>query len=72
MIGNLIIQFYALKGADTEDPSNIKRFTSPTDSGGPFRVYVQQVTSKLVDISVERYNLISMTSTLGVRTHTVN
>ncbi len=43
-----------------------------TDSGGPMRVYVQQITSKLVDISVEKYELIKITSTLGIRKFTVS
>ena len=55
-----------------EDPSNIKRFTSITESGGEWRVYVQQVTSKLVDITVEHYELIKITSTLGMRKFTVS
>ena len=60
IVGNLVFMFYALAGQDTEDPSNIKRFYSMTDSGGPWRVYVQQVTSKLVDITVEHYELIKV------------
>jgi hypothetical protein len=64
--------FYALEGQDTEDPSNIKRFYSMTDSGGPWRVYVQQVTSKLVDITVEHYELIKVTSLLGINQFTIS
>ena len=41
-------------------------------SGGPWRVYVQQVSSKLVDITVEHYELISVTSVLGINTITVS
>jgi hypothetical protein len=40
IVGNLVFMFYALEGQDTEDPSNIKRFYSVTDSGGPWRVAV--------------------------------
>jgi len=72
LVGNLVFMFYALEGQDTEDPSNIKRFYSVTDSGGPWRVYVQQVTSKLVDITVEHYELIKVTSLLGINQFTIS
>jgi len=72
IVGNMVFMFYALAGQDTEDPSNIKRFYSMTDSGGPWRVYVQQVTSKLVDITVEHYELIKVTSLLGISQFTVS
>ena len=72
IVNNLVLMFFASPGADIEDPSNIKRFVSPTESGGPYRVYVQQVTSKLVDITVEHYELIKITSTLGIRKFTVS
>ncbi len=72
IVNNLVLMFFALSGADVEDASNIKRFTSPVEGGGPVRVYVQQVTSKLVDITVEHYELIKVTSTLGIRKFTVS
>jgi hypothetical protein len=72
IVNNLVLMFFASPGADIEDPSNIKRFVSPTESGGPYRVYVQQVTSKLIDITVEHYELIKITSTLGIRKFTVS
>jgi hypothetical protein len=72
IVNNLVLMFYATDGADTEDASNIKRFVSPTDGGGPLRVYVQQVTSKLVDITVEKYELVKVTSTLGLRQFTIS
>jgi len=73
IVGNLVFMFYALVGQDTEDPSNIKRFYSMTDSGGPWRVYVQQVTSKLVDITPSSINeLIKVTSLLGLNQFTVS
>jgi hypothetical protein len=72
VVNNLVLEFYATDGMDTEDPSNIKRFVTPSGGAGPFRVYSQQVTSKLYDISVEHYSLIKVTSTLGVRKLTVS
>lgn len=71
IVNNLVLMFFT-QGTDVEDASNIKRFTSMTDSGGEWRVYVQQVTAKLVDITVEHYELIKITSTLGIRKFTVS
>jgi len=72
VLGNYVLMLYALDGVDVEDPTNVKRFYSMTDSGGPWRVYVQQVTSKLVDITVEHYELISVVSTLGLNQFTIS
>ena len=72
ILANLVLMFFAQSGADIEDPSNIKRFVSPTDSGGPLRVFVQQISPKLVDISVEHYEGIKITSTLGINKVTVS
>lgn len=72
VVNNLVIEFFATQGADVEDPSNVKRFVSATEGGGPFRVYVQQITGKLVDITVEHYDLIKVVSTLGLRKLTIS
>lgn len=72
IVSNLVLMFMALDGQDTEEPSNIKRFVTPTASGGPFRVYTQQIGAKLYDITVEHYDLIKITSTLGIRKFTVS
>jgi len=85
VVGNLVLMFTAMAGQDIEDPSNIKRFVSPPPnvlsggnqfqrpSGGlDLNVYMQQVSAKLVDLSVEHYSNIVMTSTLGIRQFTVS
>ena len=85
VVGNLVLMFTALAGQDTEDASNIKRFVSAPPnvltggsayqrpSGGlNVNVYLQQVSAKLVDITVEHYSTLVMTSTLGVRQFTVS
>lgn len=54
-----------------EDPSNIKRFVAKTQGGTPFRVYEQQISSKLIDVSVEHYSNIIVTSNLGVQSLTI-
>jgi hypothetical protein len=69
---NLVLLYHALANATTEDPSNIKRFFSNTLSGGPVRVFEQQLTAKLVDITVEQYSNLVMTSTLGVQKLTIS
>ena len=72
IVNNLVLMFSAMSGADTEDASNIKRFVSPTESGGDIRVYEQQLTAKLIRITAEHYELIKITSTLGIRQFTVS
>lgn len=72
IVSNLVLSFIAYSGGDVEDPSNIKRFVSPTASGGPVRVYLHQVNSKLWDLTVEHYELIKIVSTLGIRKETIS
>ena len=85
LVGNTVLMFTAMPGQDIEDPSNIKRFVSPPPNlqvgGKPYErpaggldinVYLQQISSKLVDISVEHYSLISLTSSLGIRSFTTS
>jgi hypothetical protein len=72
IVANYVIAFYAESGLGTEDPSNIKRFVSPCEGGGDVRVYEQQVSAKLVDITVEHYSNIVATSTTGLRKLTVS
>jgi hypothetical protein len=48
-----------------DEPDNLKRFITPTESGGPFRVYLEE-HSKYTDISVEHYSTVIVTSTLGL------
>ena len=79
-VGSTVLMFFAQAGLDVEDPSNIKRFVSPAPNvltgGAQFKrpsggldvnVYVQQVSAKLVDITVEHYSLAVLTSSLGIR-----
>lgn len=72
VVGDIVIVYLAESGATTEDASNIKRFVSPTMGGTPFRVYEQQINAKLVDITVEHYSNIIVTSTLGIRKLTIS
>jgi len=72
IVANLVLMFTAYSGAGVDDPSNIKRFWSPTASGGPVRVYIQQISAKLYDITVELYDLTKITSTIGIRQFTIS
>ena len=70
ILGANIYCFYAQDDVDTEDPSNIKRFVSTFNEeqgGGLFRVYVQQMSAKIVAISVEFYEIIVVTYAGGIR-----
>lgn len=70
VVGNAVFAFYAEDGVDTEDPSNIKCFVSSFDAeqgGGLVRVYVQQISAKLVAITVEIYEKLVVTYSGGIR-----
>ena len=74
LLGAKVYSFFAQDNVDTEDPSNIKRFVSTFDGeqgGGLFRVYVQQISSKLVAITVEFYEKIVITYAGGIRQLTI-
>jgi hypothetical protein len=72
VLGALVLLFMALDNADTEDSSNIKRFVSPCEGGVDVRVYEQQITSKLIRLTVEHYEKTAITSTLGIRKLTIS
>jgi len=75
IVSNLVFGFFAEDGVDTEDPSNIKRFVSsfaPEQGGGLVRVFVQQISAKLVAITVEHYSKIVVTYSGGIRKWTIS
>ncbi len=74
ILSNLVFAFYAEDGVDTEDPSNLKRFVSnfsAEQGGGLVRVFVQQISSKLVSLTVEHYSKIVVTYSGGIRKWTI-
>jgi len=74
IVGSNVYAFFAEDGMDTEDPSNLKRFVSMfsrEQGGGLVRVYVQQISSKLVAITVEHYSKIIVTYSGGLYSWTV-
>jgi hypothetical protein len=72
---NLVLMFNAQSGMDTEDASNIKRFVSDgaaEEGGGRFQVYSQRISAKRHVIAVGHYELIKLTSTIGMRKQTIS
>jgi len=65
MAAGAVICYQSQDSPSIEDPSVVKRFTLPTASGGPFRVYQQQLSSKRVLLSVEHYSNVIQTATIG-------
>ena len=70
VVGLFAYVFDAQKGIGKDDPSNFKRFTSPTDGGSPMRVYVEP-HAKYTDITVEHYSNVLACSTLGIEQLTI-
>ena len=61
-----VFAFCAFDGVSKDEPSNLKRFYTPTQDGTPFRVYCDE-HAKYTDITVEHYSSIIAASDLGVR-----
>jgi hypothetical protein len=64
---DMVLLFVGMNGATHEDPTHLKRFWSAAEGGSKFRVYEQQVNSKLVDLTVEHYSQVVLTSSVGLR-----
>lgn len=64
IVGSIAIGYYARSGMMKDDPSNIKRFVTPT-SAGRFRTIVEE-KAKYTDITVEHYSKGVITSDLGI------
>ena len=71
VVNNLVLSWYS-EGPSEDDPSNIKRFVSPTRSGTPIRVYQWQLSDKRVLLVVEHFELVATTSSVGVRKETIS
>jgi len=72
IVPDVVLLFYGLDGVTSEDPTHVKRFWSAVDGGGKFRVYDQPVSSKTVDITVEHYSNVLLTSSVGLRKLTIS
>lgn len=74
VVSTKVLMFAAEAGADREDPSNIKRFignVSGEAGGGRVGVYLYKAGDKKWRLAVEHYELIAITSTLGIRQFTI-
>lgn len=69
--GNYAIAFFAEDGVSPDDASHTKRFWTPCGDGTEYRVYVRQISEKLMAVTVERYNQFVITSTVGLKGHTI-
>ena len=72
MVPDIVLLFVGLAAPTPEDATHAKRFWSATESGGKYRVYEQQVNAKLVDLTVEHYSNVVLTSTVGLRKMTIS
>ncbi len=70
LLGQKAIQFYSQDNPTRDDPTNLKHFVTPVGDGD-FRVYRQPVGAKFVDITVEHYDNIVGTATVGINQLTV-
>lgn len=65
------VAFYSQDNPTRDDPTNMKHFITPVGDGD-FRVYRQPVGAKFVDITVEYYDNIVATATVGANQLTVS
>jgi|GEM_PF-1176543 len=72
ILNNKVIAFPALSGISKDDPSAVKNFVYPAGGDGDFRVFRQEVGPKFIDITVEHYDYIAGTSSLGVQSITAS
>jgi len=73
IVGSQLVAFQAESGMMAkEDASNIKRFVSRCGDGSFRRVYVREISEKLMGITVERYVKTVITATTGLKKYTVS
>ncbi len=71
ILESLAVFFYASDMMDKDEPSNLKQFVSNTDSGGIYAVHREEIGAKFVDVTVEHYDDIVGTSTIGAEKLTI-
>lgn len=64
VLGDLVVACYVEPSPLMDDASNIKRFTTSTESGA-LRVHYDETHAKFVDLTVEHYSKIVAPTTLG-------
>lgn len=66
-----VVVFVGQDAPSRDDPTNVKRFVTPVGDGD-FRVFRQPIGSKFVDISVEYYDNVVGTATVGAQALTIS
>ncbi|HUS37361.1 MAG TPA: hypothetical protein VM680_18585 [Verrucomicrobiae bacterium] len=72
IVSNLVLEFLGMDTPTEFDPTNLRRFHTPTSSGGKWRVYIQQISAKVVVITVEWNSTPKVVTTLGLRKLTIS
>jgi hypothetical protein len=72
LVPDVVLLFYGRNNVTGEDATHAKRFWSPVEGGGRFRVYEQVVSAKMVDITVEHYSNTLITASVGLRKLTIS
>lgn len=67
---NLVLAYNAQSGAGRNDPSNIKRFVTPT-GGGDFAVFTEKKPATTA-VTVAHYSNVVLTSSAGIRKLTIS
>lgn len=70
IVGNLVLMYYSQPTISKDDPSDIKQFWTPTESGRT-RVFREE-HAKFIDVSVEHYSNIVITGNVGIRQFTIS
>jgi hypothetical protein len=71
ILGSSVFAFYTRNDIMKDEPANIKRFVTPVDGGGTFRVYADE-HNKFTDLTVEHYSNVVLTSPDGIRQLTMS
>lgn len=71
IVADSIYAYFAQNTITKDEPSNLKRFVTPVDGGGTFRVYIEEDV-KFSSISVEHYSNIVVTSSMGIQKITLS
>ena len=71
-MGQIVIMICAGDNLGRDDFSNVKTFTAPTKTGQRYATYVRQVGDKRWRIAVECYDLVALTSAIGLEVYTVS
>lgn len=69
---SIVLTYLRATSAMREDPSNLKYFYAPTESGGPVSAFRYEVGRKKVVVGVEHNELLAVTYSGGVQTLTIS